>query len=256
MSKIIFFGTCAGTEPIEGMHHLSFAIERNNEYYFFDAGENCSRTAHLMGVDLLKVKTIFISHTHMDHIGGLGNLLWNIRKFSIVRNSMPINSKVDVYIPNMESWEGILSVLKNTEGDFVCDFDIESHTPTDGIIYQDNNIKVEAIHNHHIQPKNDKYLSYSYIIEIDKKKIAFSGDLGNMEDAERLIKNGCDYLLIETGHYKVDELLKLIENYDVKKILFVHNGREIINDIETVRNKLSKCEIPTEVCCDEMIIEI
>ena len=55
---------------------------------------------------------------------------------------------------------------------------------------------------------------------------------------------------------KVDEILKLVENYDVKKILFVHNGREIINDIETVRNKLSECEIPAEVCRDEMIIEI
>ena len=75
--KLYVFGSCSGTEPMEGRHHTSVAFEINDRFYWFDAGENCSYTAHLMGVDLLKISDIFISHTHMDHIGGLANLLWN-----------------------------------------------------------------------------------------------------------------------------------------------------------------------------------
>lgn len=57
--KIHIFGTCAGTEPIPGRRHVSFAIERNGYIYWFDAGEGCSYTAHLMGVDLLSIKSIY-----------------------------------------------------------------------------------------------------------------------------------------------------------------------------------------------------
>ena len=78
--KLYTFGCCAGTEPMENLHHTALAFEVGDTLYWFDAGESCSRTAHLMGIDLLKIKSIFISHTHMDHIGGLGNLLWNMRK--------------------------------------------------------------------------------------------------------------------------------------------------------------------------------
>ena len=83
--KIYFLGTCAGTEPMPDRKHASVAIECGDAIYWFDAGEGCSYTAHNMGLDLLRVKKIMISHTHMDHVGGLGNLLWNIRKLSSVK---------------------------------------------------------------------------------------------------------------------------------------------------------------------------
>ena len=58
--KLFIFGSCSGTEPITDRHHTAFAIEINKRIYWLDAGENCSYTAHLMGVDLLRVSDIFI----------------------------------------------------------------------------------------------------------------------------------------------------------------------------------------------------
>lgn len=110
------FGSCAGTEPIAGRHHTALAIEINNRFYWFDAGESCTYTAYLMGIDLLRVADIFISHVHMDHVGGLQNLLWTIRKLSIVKKQFPQFGDINVYMPNMDTWNGILSVLENSEG--------------------------------------------------------------------------------------------------------------------------------------------
>ena len=101
--KIHFLGTCAGTEPMPGRKHASIAVESGKNIYWFDAGEGCSYTAHLLGIDLLKVNKVVISHTHMDHVGGLGNLLWNIRKLVIMRKQLPLHGGIEVYLPNMET---------------------------------------------------------------------------------------------------------------------------------------------------------
>lgn len=106
--KMYIFGSCSGTEPMKGRHHTALAFEINKRIYWFDAGENCSYTAHTMGVDLLSVSNIFISHTHMDHVGGLGNLLWNIRKISLMQRTFPYFGDITVHTPNIESFNGTL----------------------------------------------------------------------------------------------------------------------------------------------------
>ena len=256
MAKIHFFGTCSGTEPIEGRHHVSFALEVNGVYYWFDAGENCSRNAHLSGIDLLKVKTVFISHTHMDHVGGLGNLLWNIRKLTTISDRRPIDKKIDIFIPNMNTWHGIHEVLINTECNFRCDFDIEAHRTNDGVVYEDKNIKVSAFHNHHLQEEEgDGWLSYSYQIEAEGKRLVFSGDVRDMHDLEEIIGDGCDYLLVETGHHKVCDVGSFVNTKNIGKVLFVHNGREIINDTAGATERMKSFNCPAVICVDGMTEE-
>ena len=75
-------GTCSGTEPMPGRHHMAFAIEAGERLYWFDAGENSAYTAHLMGVDLLALRAIIISHSHLDHIDGLPHLLFTLMKLN------------------------------------------------------------------------------------------------------------------------------------------------------------------------------
>ena len=36
MSKIIFLGTCSGTEPMVGMHHSSWILDTGDHIYWFD----------------------------------------------------------------------------------------------------------------------------------------------------------------------------------------------------------------------------
>ena len=225
--KLYFLGTCAGTEPIEGMCHQSMAIESGGKVYFFDAGESCSRTAHLNGVDLLNISAVFISHTHMDHVGGLGNLLWCIRKLHSNTGYTAYVCRKTVFIPVKDTYDGIMQILQNSENGYGIDFDLDCVEYKEGKIYSDENITVCAHSNTHLKSENKP--SYSFVIECEGKKIVYSGDMGTLYDLDGILSDGCDVLICETGHHKVSDVCEYARRKNVKSLYFSHNGREIIN---------------------------
>ncbi len=256
--KIYFLGTCAGTEPMPDRKHASIAIEVGNSVYWIDAGEGCSATAHLMGLDLLKVRHIFISHTHMDHVGGLGNLLWNIRKLTFMRKQQPIHGAVDVYIPNLETWDGIMKILRNTEGQYQIEYGLEAHEMNAGVLLEDGKVKITAYPNSHLDYlKSDKCLSFSFLIECEGKKIIYSGDVGKYEDLDAMLQNGCDALIIETGHYSVKDACEYLADKAVGQVFFSHNGRDILADVKTAQETIAlKIGSNAVICEDGMVVEI
>jgi len=257
MIGLYFFGTSAGTEPIPGMCHAAWALEADGYFYWFDCGENCSRTAYLMGVDLLKVKTVCISHSHMDHVGGLGNLLWNIRKLNRLGKGMPPEGKIRVFMPNRETWEGVMKILANSEGGFQCPFTVCEEEVRDGFLYADRTVSVTAVHNRHLPFREDgKPQSYSYVIKAEKKKIVYSGDILSPEELIDGIGEGCDVLICETGHHKVEDICRFAERHGVGKLFFTHNGRQIINDPAGAQHIIDQCSVEAIICRDGMKIEL
>lgn len=233
--KFHMYGTCAGTEPLRGWRHLSFSIERNGLQYFFDAGESCAYNAYINGIDVAKTRRVVISHTHMDHVGGLANLLWYIRKLDWHKYSEPC-PHIDVHIPNLETYEGIMKILKNTEGNFVCNFEIEPHQVYDGLVFEDENLRVTAFHNTHLpHADGEDWRSFGYLIEGDGKKVFFTGDYGKVSDfAEILKENEIDLLLIETGHHSSEKTANTLKEAGVcpKMLGYIHNGEDVRNDPE------------------------
>ncbi len=256
--KIYFLGTCAGTEPMPDRKHASVAIECGNSVYWFDAGESCSATAHILGVDLLKVRQIVISHTHMDHVGGLGNLLWNIRKLVSMRKQNQYHGAIDVHIPNMETWNGVWSILRNTEGEYSVDYKLEAHEMKSGLLFEDDSMRVTAFPNNHLKDSlSGKCLSYSFLIECEGKRIVYSGDVGQYSDMDEVIGNGCDALIIETGHFSVDTACDYVAQKAVDRVFFSHNGREILADPQKAQNKVrEKIGNHAVICEDGMIVEL
>lgn len=256
--KISIFGSCSGTLPFEGRHHTSFAIEINNRVYWFDAGENCSYTAYLMGIDLLSVSDIFISHPHMDHIGGLGNLLWNIRKFSTQYNTLPHFGDVKVYSPNLQPLNGLLTLLKHTEGNYKTEYSTLFEKITDGILLQNQDIQVEALHNHHLEKTEDGWQSFSFRITAEDKKIIYSGDIQSLDDLSDFLKDGCDALFIETGHHTAEDICQAIleKGYAVKELYFLHHGRKILNDPSGVLQRCKNIFPSTHICNDKDVFSL
>ncbi len=74
MFEVFFLGT-GSAAPSLLRKHSSFAIRKEGELLLFDCGESCQHQIIKSNLSFNKIKKIFISHLHGDHIYGLPGLL-------------------------------------------------------------------------------------------------------------------------------------------------------------------------------------
>jgi metal-dependent hydrolase (beta-lactamase superfamily II) len=97
---------------------LSYLITTDNNRILFDVGQNTAqenpsplqRNIAALGVDLATVDTVFISHNHLDHVGGLH---WQrLDTFSLGQEQTPFpNPMTQLVAPDAMSYPGMLSVF-------------------------------------------------------------------------------------------------------------------------------------------------
>ena len=258
MAKIHFLGTCSGTEPMEGMHHTSTVIEAGGEYYWFDAGENCSHTAYVSGMDPLRTRAIFLSHMHIDHTGGLANLFFCITKMiALGKGKVVGDNTVTVTSPNPDLVELIKRVSVNGAELSALRFETRDVRTHDGVIYDDGKLRVTALHNTHLREDGSHgWHAYSFLVEVEGKRVVLSGDVGSIEELTPLIGEGCDLFVMETGHHKVADICDYAAAHALPRVRLTHHGREILNGRAEVEARLAACGLNIRLAYDGMTEEI
>ena len=254
--KITFLGTCSGTEPMPARRHASVAIESQSRVYIFDAGEGCSHTAHNLGIDLLAMTKVIISHPHIDHVGGLANLIWVPRKLCSRTKKLPYYGDIELYTPSLEVWSAVEKILDISAKERYSKFNTLVHEVSAGLLFDDGILRVTAFENTHIAHENGKCLSYSYLIEGEGKRVVYSGDVKSPYELDAAVGEHCDLLMIETGHHKIDDIYEFVSKKNIDRVCFTHHGREILNGFEASKEKIDtlfggKAVLAFDGMCDD-----
>lgn len=118
--NIHFLGTGCMV-PTKERNHLSIALEYKGDIFLFDCGEHTQLQIRKLKLHTSKIKKIFISHWHGDHVIGLPGLLMTLSNTQGV-------GKIEIHGP-----KGTKQYLEYMQKAFIfdgkLDLDIIEHTP-------------------------------------------------------------------------------------------------------------------------------
>jgi ribonuclease BN (tRNA processing enzyme) len=74
-TRLITLGTLSGPPPRAHRAQSSNLLTINGTHYVIDAGDGVARRIAKAGINVRDIGTIFVTHHHDDHTGGLGMLM-------------------------------------------------------------------------------------------------------------------------------------------------------------------------------------
>ncbi|MBL06572.1 MAG: hypothetical protein CL773_01710 [Chloroflexi bacterium] len=195
MNKIVLLGTGGGPRIWAARSQPSNALIINDEIYIIDTGDGICNQLAKADLDPLKIKAIFITHNHSDHVADIGTLLlrsWQSGHKGIIEcfGPKPLGQMINSYC-NFMSWDINLRIKHENRPDFKSFFKVNEILKEE-IIYGDKNLDVECI----TVPHGEAIPSYAFKFNVYNKEIVFSGDTSK---SDKMIKfsNGVDFLIHE-----------------------------------------------------------
>ncbi|HHW04957.1 MAG TPA: ribonuclease Z [Methanothermobacter sp.] len=156
--ELTFLGTSAAI-PSKKRNHTSIALKAFGEIFLFDCGEGTQRQMARAKVSPMKIKNIFISHLHGDHILGLPGM---IQTLAFRGRTEPLH----IFGPpgTKEVLEAAIKL-----GYFSMNFDIYVHEIGAGKIMEKEDYRITCVETEHTIP------NLAYCFE-EKKKPRFLRD--------------------------------------------------------------------------------
>jgi ribonuclease Z len=182
--KVTLLGT-AGPEYFPDRLGISTLVEANGQKLLFDVGRGTNQRLYQSRVNPKDISRIFLTHLHNDHFEGLPDL-WMTPWFLLGRSH------------GFELWgpQGTVEMVQGMRAMFghdlqarvnqfkpIGDLDIQTHIITDGVVYEQNGVKVTAFPVEHA----DGNPAFGYRVDWNGHSVLLSGDTTLNEN---IIKHG------------------------------------------------------------------
>lgn len=228
MTKLLMLGTGCGT--VQNFYNTCFVIQNDDGNFLVDTGgsiEIIKRLSHF-GITLDKVRHIFISHAHNDHLLGL---IWMFKR--LMRYPIDEKNKYNIYC-NDEVYEAIVGVAK-----LVLQPQVIEHVfkMIDFNILKDNeSFLINKVEYTFFDIKAKGFKQYGFECILDNKKLVFLGDEPLNPEISSRVKNA-DYVTHESfcldseehifkayqkNHSTVKSTCETMEKLNVKNLILYH----------------------------------
>ena len=208
--ELVTLGTGGGPVVQTRRAQPATAIRVGEAVYLFDVGEGTQRQMAAARFPLASVRAVFLTHHHLDHVGGLGPLIAN-RWVQMRQTPLPVIGPPGT----VAMVAGLLQAYRPIElapvtlgpkapppmANTVSARDLAAEMDAPTLVYQDDAIRVFATVNdhYHFTPGTDSARtarSYAYRIEAGGSSIVLTGDTGPSRRVEALAKHA-DLLVSE-----------------------------------------------------------
>lgn len=227
-TEILFLGTAGGPPLRPNRSEPATLIIVDGRSYLIDCGIGTVQQMLKAGIDPQQIRTIFLTHLHSDHDLGLADVMGD--DFFML-NLRGATASIGIYGPPqtrelVDASFHFVTVaarpfaVENPEtyppmaaGQFPSPFKVHEFG-RDGLIYQDDKIRVTAAENSHYAlmsaQERKTFKSYSYRIETPYGTIVLTGDTGPSDAVTRLA-HGADVLIAEADAVNAADRDRFIE---------------------------------------------
>lgn len=207
--KITFLGTSHGVPEVDRFCQ-SILIETAENGYLIDAGAPVMDCLIRRKYDLKRLKAVFITHMHGDHINGLFGVLdlasWKFKEMDF-----------DTFLPDEEKISIISAAVPTRVG---CESRVRLQHGQSGVVYQNDEMKVTAYPTEHM----GNAPAYGYLLEAEGKKIYISGDLNgqNIDYPDFINEEPVDVFMVECAHFPAERLAEKLKDCKAKRVMMIH----------------------------------
>ena len=207
--KVTLLGTAPGPVVRLTRYQTTTLVEAGEEKLLFDCGRGVLLRLVEAGVPTQKVTKLFITHLHSDHIVDIPDLMltpWAAR--TARKGPLEVwgpEGTVDMMDHLQKAFAYDIHIRRDVDEHFSAEgIKVQSHDVRQGVIYENNGVKVTAFLVDHGPVKP----AYGYRVDYAGRSIALSGDTRPSDNLVQFSK-GVDVLL----HEAIDpEVLRSIKS--------------------------------------------
>ncbi|KPJ63881.1 hypothetical protein AMJ44_13765, partial [candidate division WOR-1 bacterium DG_54_3] len=208
--------------------------------------------------DFNQINFIFITHSHIDHLGGLFLL---IQMMHLTRRQTTLN----IYLPD-EAQKGVEDFLRTLYlFKEKLSLELNLHPIKPNFVFKNEEIDVNAYLNRHLSGNEElireynlpnQMQSFSLVINLEERKIVYSGDIESSNDLANIIFDA-DLLITECMHPRLEKLLSLITESKVKSAVFTHIPPELEGKEQAILEKAREFDFDNLLIAhDGLVIDV